>query len=64
MFFGSGPTKKDAKFASGTIAWAAIMNPAAAKAVAQASDAAQAGSTEKKIFKKTLSLKNNEKSEN
>ena len=43
MFFGSGPTKKDAKFAAGTIAWAAIMNPAAAKAVAQASDAAQAG---------------------
>lgn len=27
IFFGSGPTKKDAKFACGTIAWAAIQNP-------------------------------------
>jgi len=32
IFFGSGPTKKDAKFACGTIAWAAIMNPTAVKA--------------------------------
>jgi len=29
IFFGSGPTKKDAKFAAGTIAWAAILNPKA-----------------------------------
>lgn len=31
IFFGSGPTKKDAKFACGTIAWAAIQNPNAVK---------------------------------
>jgi len=31
VFFGSGPTKKDAKFACGTIAWAAIQNPSAVK---------------------------------
>lgn len=48
VFFGSGPTKKDAKFASGTIAWAAIQNPAACKQEPQAGtsaggeDAAQA----------------------
>ena len=45
IFFGSGPTKKDAKFAAGTIAWAAIMNPkAVAKKTAEGEAEAAEGS--------------------
>ena len=43
IFFGSGPTKKDAKFACGTIAWAAIQNPKATMATAVSLETATAG---------------------
>ena len=45
IFFGSGPTKKDAKFACGTIAWAAIQNPKATMATAVSLETATAGGT-------------------
>jgi len=46
IFFGSGPTKKDAKFACGTIAWAAIQNPKATMATAVSLETATAGGSE------------------